>query len=128
MGWRGVEGREVNEVLLYFQYGYSKYGGWAVQGATMVFAAAAALRGVMPPLPTAAAILAGLVLGFLGMVWVGKRMVLTERGLAGLEHAMLTARNPVWRQYLMLAVKAAERDPARKRRNGGSSSRPTATS
>ena len=58
----------VRRLILEYQYGYSKYGGWVVQLLTLIFSAIAAVRGshfasLLLPL-----ILIGAALGFYGMI------------------------------------------------------------
>ena len=94
----------VRRLILEYQYGYSKYGGWVVQLLTLIFSAIAAVRGsplsFLLPL-----ILIGAGLGFYGMILLGRHEVLRSGGFSGLEHAILTARNPVWSMYLAIIVK-----------------------
>jgi len=95
----------VRRLILEYQYGYSKYGGWVIQLLTLIFSAIAAVRGshfapLLLPL-----ILIGAALGFYGMILLGRHEVLRSGGFSGLEHAILTARNPVWSMYLAIMVK-----------------------
>ena len=92
----------VRRLILEYQYGYSKYGGWVVQLLTLIFSAIAAVRGSHFALLL---IFIGAALGFYGMILLGRHEVLRSGGFSGLEHAILTARNPVWSMYLAIMVK-----------------------
>ena len=92
----------VRRLILEYQYGYSKYGGWVIQLLTLIFSAIAAVRGSHFALLL---ILIGVALGFYGMILLGRHEVLRSGGFSGLEHAILTARNPVWSMYLAIMVK-----------------------
>ena len=93
----------VRRLILEYQYGYSKYGGWIIQLLTLIFSAIAAVRG--SHLAFLLLILIGAALGFYGMILLGRHEVLRSGGFSGLEHAILTARNPVWSMYLAIMVK-----------------------
>ena len=92
----------VRRLILEYQYGYSKYGGWVIQLLTLIFSAIAAVRGSHFALLL---IFIGAALGFYGMILLGRHEVLRSWGFSGLEHAILTARNPVWSMYLAIMVK-----------------------
>ena len=92
----------VRRLILEYQYGYSKYGGWVIQLLTLIFSAIAAVRGSHFALLL---IFIGAALGFYGMILLGRHEVLRSGGFSGLEHAILTARNPVWSMYLAIMVK-----------------------
>ena len=94
----------VRRLILEYQYGYSKYGGWVVQLLTLIFSAIAAVRGSHFA-SLLLLIFIGAALGFYGMILLGRHEVLRSWGFSGLEHAILTARNPVWSMYLAIMVK-----------------------
>jgi len=94
----------VRRLILEYQYGYSKYGGWVVQLLTLIFSAIAAVRGSHFA-SLLLLIFIGAALGFYGMILLGRHEVLRSGGFSGLEHAILTVRNPVWSMYLAIMVK-----------------------
>ncbi|MGC8597080.1 MAG: hypothetical protein ACP5NY_04080 [Thermocladium sp.] len=98
----------LRRVILDFQYGYGKYGAWVVQLTTMMLSAVAALRGVFPIPLLLLIVAASAVAGFSGMVLLGRVEVLRSGGFSGLEHALLTARNPIWSMYLVAWVHILE--------------------
>lgn len=123
--------KDLRRTWVFFMYGYGKYGGWAVSGLTLVFSFLTMMRLYLPFLPVtvdlAVLIGAGVVFAVAMVVLGARAMSMRRVGVTVVEHALLTANNPVWsaylRQYLLLTRLISELSMLAESMNGDDEAR-----
>ncbi len=97
-----MNGELMSRAWLYFQYGWGRYGGWGVSALTLVFTFLTMMRVYMGTPVTLGLLIIGVVgvVFMASMVLVGRHSMRMYRGIVSMEHALVTANNPVWRRYI----------------------------